>query len=586
MAGPRRPTSARRRAQQNASDQAKKTETEDTGVGIARPRVQAAPIKISSELLAQAKRKPRPRDEKVSPLAVDYQPFGIPEHPPGVGPRKETPHAKAGMAADDTLTPVISWANQNVLASAWLEGQVFLGYAELAILAQRPEYRVVSEEIASEMTREWIEFESSSGKEDQPVEEGGKPDKTAEKIKELEAEMEALDVKGAFNHAAEYDGFMGRSHLYIDTGDTENEEELQTSIGDGSNLVSKTKIKRKKIKAIRPVEAVWAYPTDYESSDPLKKDWYKPEMWYVMGKRVHHTRLLTFIGREVPDMLKPAYSFGGLSMTQMIKPYVDNWLRTRQSVSDMIKSYSVSGLKTNLGTATMPGGGQDLFTRVDFMNAMRDNRGALVLDKESEEWFQIATPLSTLDALQAQSQEHMASVSRIPIVKLLGIQPAGLNASSEGEIKSFYDWIAAYQEKLFKRHLTTVIHFVMLSLWGRIDKNITWNFRPLAQLTEEQEMELEMKKTDIDDKNVTMGAIGPEEVRKRVTQDKKSQYHGLELDPEAVPEPAMEEGMMNAEGGIQPPPNEMAELDGELTPEEIAISEGGMQSLPPLSQAA
>lgn len=490
------------------------------------------------------------------------------------------------MAADDTLTPVISWANQNVLASAWLEGQVFLGYAELAILAQRPEYRVVSEEIASEMTREWIEFESSSGKEDQPVEEGGKPDKTAEKIKELEAEMEALDVKGAFNHAAEYDGFMGRSHLYIDTGDTENEEELQTSIGDGSNLVSKTKIKRKKIKAIRPVEAVWAYPTDYESSDPLKKDWYKPEMWYVMGKRVHHTRLLTFIGREVPDMLKPAYSFGGLSMTQMIKPYVDNWLRTRQSVSDMIKSYSVSGLKTNLGTATMPGGGQDLFTRVDFMNAMRDNRGALVLDKESEEWFQIATPLSTLDALQAQSQEHMASVSRIPIVKLLGIQPAGLNASSEGEIKSFYDWIAAYQEKLFKRHLTTVIHFVMLSLWGRIDKNITWNFRPLAQLTEEQEMELEMKKTDIDDKNVTMGAIGPEEVRKRVTQDKKSQYHGLELDPEAVPEPAMEEGMMNAEGGIQPPPNEMAELDGELTPEEIAISEGGMQSLPPLSQAA
>ncbi|WP_163360700.1 anti-CBASS protein Acb1 family protein, partial [Klebsiella aerogenes] len=74
----------------------------------------------------------------------------------------------------------------------------------------------------------------------------------------------------------------------------------------------------------------------YNTTNPLAADWYKPALWYVQGRPVHATRLLTFVGREVPDLLKPAYSFGGLSMSQMAKPYVDNWLRTRASVADLI----------------------------------------------------------------------------------------------------------------------------------------------------------------------------------------------------------------------------------------------------------
>ena len=48
----------------------------------------------------------------------------------------------------------------------------------------------------------------------------------------------------------------------------------------------------------------------------------------------------------------PAYAFGGLSMTQMMKPYVDNWLQTRQSVNDIIQNFSTSVLKTDMGTLT------------------------------------------------------------------------------------------------------------------------------------------------------------------------------------------------------------------------------------------
>src|SRR6266567_3166637 len=93
----------------------------------------------------------------------------------------------------------------------------------------------------------------------------------------------------------------------------------------------------------------------------------------------------------------------------------------------------------------------------------------MALNKETEEFENVSASLGTLDQLQAQTQEHMASVSRIPLVKLLGISPAGLNASSEGEIETFDDTINAGQEALIRPNLTRLLHFVQLNLWGAID---------------------------------------------------------------------------------------------------------------------
>lgn len=456
--------------------------------------------------------RPRPTDN----------PFSLSRslHPPAAIP-------KAALGQDAAIDETLAWAAQGVMSSAFAEGQIFLGYPLLAVLAQRPEYRVVTETIAGEMTREWIEFKST-----------GEDDKS-KRIKELTDEMTRLRVRAVVRKAIEGDGFFGRGHIYIDTAAEDNE--LKTSLGNGRNFISRGKVGKKGLKALRAVEATWCYPTRYDSVDPLKADWYAPRNWFVMGKEVHYTRLLTLVGREVPDMLKPVYSFGGLSISQMIKTYVDNWLRTRQSVSDFIHSFSVMVLKTDL-QAQLSAGGQQLIERVDLFNQTRDNRGLMLLDKEHEEFGNVSASLATLDALQAQSQEQMASVARIPIVKLLGIQPAGLNASSEGEIRSFYDWIKAFQEMLLREPLTTIVGFTMLSLWGKIDSEITFDFKDLWQLDEAGKTAVEKTKTDIDDANVAMGSVSPEEVRWRVAKDPDSQYAGLDLDPEALPEPPPMEG--------------------------------------------
>jgi len=462
------------------------------------------------------------------PARPRVNPFKMAVPPPGVLPDGIE---AATMAQDSAMGGALGWAGA-FANQVFAEGLEFLGYPYLAELMQRPEYRVIIETIATEMTRKWIKFQAV-----------GEVDKTA-RIKELEDEFTRLEVKDRIRKGLEIDGGFGRSHIYLDLGTTDDRDELKLPIGNGTNSMSKLKVAKGSLKSLRVIEPVWTYPSSYNATDPLKPDWYKPSSWFVQGKEVHSTRLLTFIGREVPDHLKPAYSFGGLSMSQMAKPYVDNWLRVRQAVSDLVSTFSTSGIKTDMSTM-LAAGGEQLFKRLVLFNSNRDNQGLLVLNKDTEEYFNVSTPLGTLDQLQAQAQEHMASVSRIPLVKLLGISPAGLNASSEGEIETFDDTINAGQEAQIRPNLTRLMHFVMLSLWGEVDPAITFTFVPLTDLTPKEKAEVEKLEAETDDIRINGGVLDPAETRKSIANNPDSRYPGI--DPDDVPDLLEEE-----EEGLEP----------------------------------
>lgn len=489
--------SARRRAARERRQV--KAATAETMVGLLR----IDPLALAKARAQAVRREP-------------IRPFEVAQHPPGVAP-------EGAFAMDEAIdTGVSAWA-QNAIGALFDEGQRFLGWAPLALLAQRPEHRRIVETIATEATRKGIKIQAAG-------------DAKEDRVKALETAIREFGVMDLLRRAIEGDGFFGRAHIYVDLGDVEAAE-LASPIGAGPDEASRAKVQQGKLRGFRTVEAMWAYPVDYDSSNPLSPHWYSPQAWYVAGKRIHRSRLLTFVAREVPDLLKPNYSFGGLALTQMVKPYVDNWLRTRESVSDLISAFSVMVLATRLGDA-MGAVNQDVLDRADFFNATRDNRGLMLINKDTEDLKNVSAPLGTLDMLQAQSQEHMASVSATPLVKLLGITPNGLNASSEGEIRVFYDSIHAMQERILRPNLTTMLCFLQLHLWGEVDPEITFEFEPLWSMSAKELAEIRKIEADTDDVLVNAGAIGPQDVRERLSNDPDTPYHGLDVD--ALPAPTGE----------------------------------------------
>lgn len=429
----------------------------------------------------------------------------------------------------------IGGSGQNYYASAYAEGQEWLGYAVLALLAQRPEYRIMVGTVATEMTREWITFRSKSEDKSQHV---------RERIEKIEERLRELKFRGVMEAANANDGFQGRGQVYVDCGHPDDRNELRlpldTTTPEGLRAIRGKYGRGKFIARLGAIEPMWCYPAQYEASDPLKADWYKPSQWWVMGKEVSRDRLLTFVGNPVPDIIKPAYSFGGIATTQMAKPYVDFWLRNRTSESDLLNNFSMRVLATDMDVSTADEG-SELFARARTLNAMADNQGVLLINKTSEEFDIRQTSLGGVPDVTRQSMERMTIPSQMPIVKFFGNQPSGLNADSEGVIRMWYDTIKARQESKNRDVIQRVVDLVQLELFNEIIDDIVFGFNDLWQLDEAGKAAIQLTKSQIVETDIASGIISPEEGRLARAKDKDSPYEGLDLEAGEAPGQEIEE---------------------------------------------
>ncbi len=462
----------------------------------------STPVGMDINFMAIARAKSK---KKKSDNGVKIE-FKAPKLFNGVVPEGET----AAIAMDDALS-TYSWLNQAGIG----EYQPFPGYPYLASLSTRAEYRTFAQVISSELFRKWIEFSSTAG--------DGDNDKN-ERIKELEERIDNLRLKEVFTAAAVNECYFGRGQI-VPVFKQEKDFDLPL-------IVSNKTIQQGSLKTFKAIEPIWTTPASYNANNPTDDDFYKPNKWFIMGRQIDASWIETIITRPLPDILKPAYNFSGMSLSQLAEPYVNNWLRTRQSVSDLINKFSLTAIKTDMNRVlTGSDDGESLDQRIELMQAYRSNEGILALDMNREDIMQINTPLSGLSELQAQSQEHLCSVSRIPSMIYTGISPTGMNASSEGEIRSFYDFISSMQEVYYPA-LDRSIKIIQLDLWGEIDPEITFKFKSLWQMSELDASTIRLNRANEAAAYIDRQVLSQDEVRENIAADKDSGWDNIDINRE------------------------------------------------------
>jgi hypothetical protein len=414
----------------------------------------------------------------------------------------------------------------------------FPGYPVLAAMSQSSDYRAVAETTATEMTREWGRFKIDDPDAEQGADltdaqlEAFKLQKSKQatdrqrKINQINDAFERYGVRDLVRRAVEVELGMGRAQIYIKLNHLDDKLPF---------LMDKVSVKKGDLKGFRLIEPMWSTPSMYNANDPTEADFYVPTKWYVLGKEVHADRLMTLVMRPVPDILKPAYNFGGISMFQLMKPYVERYQRTADSVAQIVQAFSLTVLSTDMSGILSSGESDaNLWLRAGIFNRFRENSGMMLLDKESEELDQINTPLTSLPELLTKAQEQMAGPSHTPLVKLTGATPAGLNASSDGEIRVYYDYLMAQNEAHVRPVIKTFSDLIQLDLFGDIDPTIKWEFNPLYQLNAKELAEVQ----DINGRNaaqlVTAAIVSPQEARQALSKDEQSPFNGIDVDD--VPE--------------------------------------------------
>jgi phage-related protein (TIGR01555 family) len=488
---PRRSTPPARRTAKKA---APKTRTRV----IARdsPAAPAKPLKLSGHDASFPTRDPYARRLELPKLPAGLQ----------VG---------SGMAFDDAGPNGGAFPNQAYLGNTF--NLYFPGYPYLAMLTQRSEFRQPVATVAKEMTRRWIEFKAN-----------GTGDK-AKKIKKIEDAFRRFKIRQLFRRGEVHDGQYGVGHIFVNIKGQDDSESKKLPL-----LVDRKSITKGSLLGFKNIDPTWCTPTMWNASDATADDYYVPETWNVLGTEVHKSRIQQIISYEVPDIIKPAYNFGGISLQQLIEPYVDRWLKTVAGVNRLINNFSLIYLQTDMSQVLQGEPDTDIRKRMKLARQYGDNMGMFLIDKDKELLGQIQVALSGLSELQAQAQEHMAAPTHLPLVVLTGITPAGLNASSDSELEVFHDWIHSQQEDVFRDALQWVFEIIQLHLFGQIDEDILFDFIPLKQITGEALARIKKTESEMDHQLIEDGVVDRAEVREKVARDPDSGYTNLNI--ESLPE--------------------------------------------------
>jgi phage-related protein (TIGR01555 family) len=391
----------------------------------------------------------------------------------------------------------------------------FMGYAALSLLEQNPIIRIIVETLSREATRKWVELKGGEKEDD----------------KRVTAVNEALDrynIRGLFRDCAETAGFQGGCMLYIDTGEL-TDDELEAPL-----ILKPQTVGKGRLKGFRKIEPMTVYPAPYNAHEPLKADYFDPTHYYVFGKKVHKTRLLKFTSNDLNIMLKPAYNFFGIPLSQLVLRYVQNFENSRDNAAKIVDNFSLWGLKTNMDQMLQGETADDVTKRLKTMLDVGLNFGIALVDKEAEEFFQITMPISGLEGLVAQQLELVALISSIPVTKLFGTPPKGFNATGESDIQNFYDRVKNWQERLFYKNFEKVRRVIELSEFGESYDDIVNEWLPLKEATPKETAEIQLIKAQRDAALLQSGALSAEDIRTRLSQDMSSDY--ANIDPADLPE--------------------------------------------------
>ena len=115
---------------------------------------------------------------------------------------------------------------------------------------------------------------------------------------------------------------------------------------------------------------------------------------------------------------------------------------------------------------------------------------------------------------------------------------AAKNYQNDGDSvqRLFYDTIKGEQQHLFRAHLTTVTDIMQISLWGKRDPDITFEFEPLWQMDGEKLARIRKSDADAAVELEAAGVVSALEIRQNLAKDPDSGFEGLDVN-EPVPEP-------------------------------------------------
>ena len=251
------------------------------------------------------------------------------------------------------------------------------------------------------------------------------------------------------------------------------------------------RVGRGDFRGVLPLDRWTVVPSTERIAD-LGPDFGRPEYYTLWGddrfaanaQRIHHSRAIRFEGRPLPHWQRIAEQDWGMSVIERMHDRLVAFDSGTMGAAQLLfkahlRTISVKDLRTTIaaGGAAMEG----VVKMFDMIRQLQSNEGLTVLDAE-DTFAAHSYGFSGLSDVLLQLGQQIAGATEIPLVRLFGQSPAGLNATGDGDIRLYYDGISAKQERSLRRPVAKVLDLLHRSELGRPPEgDLHFAFNPLWQ---------------------------------------------------------------------------------------------------------
>jgi phage-related protein (TIGR01555 family) len=246
-----------------------------------------------------------------------------------------------------------------------------------------------------------------------------------------------------------------------------------------------------------------------------------PSAKALINERIHYSRVIRIDGLELPFRQKLSENGWGQSVLERLWDRMVAFDSTTAGAAQLVYKAHLRTMKVKGLRSLVVAGGKmyDAFIeQMKLIRTMQSNEGLTVLDGE-DEFETHAYTFAGLDDLLLQFGQQLSGATQIPLVRLFGQSPAGLNSSGESDLRTYYDGVATQQDQKLRPGIGRVLELISRSELGRpLPDGFAFEFVPLWQMTPEQKANIAKIKTDAVTAAEGSGLITPSTAAKELRQ--------------------------------------------------------------------
>lgn len=308
------------------------------------------------------------------------------------------------------------------------------------------------------------------------------------KIEEVET---ALQLQSKINRAFRLARLLGGAAIYIGTTDNDVTKPIDVErIGIGGlkylSILSQDKIS----------------PTEIDR-DPASEYFGTPLAYNLtlstagMVSNVHPSRLVVLHGEELPDLeIFASTGFGDPVLQSVYEALMQHGGTTANIAALVFESkidvISIPGLMKNIGNK---GYEKQVIERFGLASFLKGNNNTTLLDA-NELHTQKTMSFSALPDVLDRFSQNVSGAADIPMTRLFGQSPGGMNSTGDSDLKNYYDNIQSLQENQLDGAMRVLNELIIRSALGTRPPEITYGWRSLWQTTETQRADILAKATE------------------------------------------------------------------------------------------